>query len=419
MGVLRVDHPDIYDFVRAKRNSHRLTGFNVSVGVTDAFMEALTAGEKEFDLVFDGQTYKTINPQELWEEIMQSTWDWAEPGILFIDRINEMNNLSYCETISATNPCGEQPLPYYGACLLGSFNLTTYLNEGEFDSAQFKRDIPHVVRAMDNVIDRTIYPLKQQSDEAKHKRRMGLGVTGLANAGEMLGYKYGSEEFLSWAEGVLATLRNRTYAASIELAEEKGAFPAYRDEYTKSNFVRTLPYQLRKRMKIHGIRNSHLTSIAPTGTISLVADNVSSGIEPVFSHYYDRTIETFDGPQVERVEDFGYSRGVMGRTANEISVEEHLAVLALAQHYVDSAVSKTCNVGDDVSYESFKDVYVSAWKQGTKGCTTFRAAGKRYGVLKAVEEEETGESKIQSISEEAEGATACFVDPTTGQKECA
>ena len=419
MGVLRVDHPDIKEFVAAKRNSDKLTGFNVSVGVTDKFMEAIVHGYDSFDLTFEGQIYDTINPQELWDQIMESTWDWAEPGILFVDRINELNNLHYCETISATNPCGEQPLPYYGACLLGSFNLASYVVEGAFDYKQFKADIPHVVRAMDNVIDRTIYPLKAQSDEAKNKRRMGLGVTGLANAGELLGYEYASADFLSWAEGIFKILRNGTYAASVELAEEKGPFPMFRPEYNKSNFIKTLPYQIRKGIKKHGIRNSHLTSIAPTGTISLVANNVSGGIEPVFSHYYDRTIQTFEGPKVERVSDFAYSQGTKGKTANEVTVQEHLEVLALAQHYVDSACSKTCNVGDQVTYEEFKEVYVDAWKMGCKGVTTFRAAGKRYGILnEAVEEEAQAESQAEEVSTEDREVQACFINPNTGQAEC-
>ena len=439
MGVLRVDHPDIREFISAKRNSDQLTGFNISVGVTDKFMEALNGDGKCrgneyfdhrdscdcFDLVFEGKVYDTISATELWDEIMLSTWDWAEPGVLFIDRINEMNNLYYCETIAATNPCGEQPLPPYGACLLGSFNLTKYVKEDKtFDFPQFKRDIPNVVRAMDNVIDRTIYPLKAQADEAKNKRRMGLGVSGLANAGEMLGYSYADNEFMQWTEKVLACLRDYAYRASAALAKEKGVFPLYRDEYLKSNFIKTLPASVKKEIRTHGIRNSHLTSIAPTGTISLVADNISSGIEPVFSHYYDRTIQTFDGPTIERVEDYAYSRGTKGRTANELTVLDHLDVLALVTHYVDSAVSKTCNVGSDVSYEEFKDVYLSAFKQGCKGITTFRAAGKRYGILQTVEEETEEESQMESLEKETReeeitnNATACFFDPTTGRKEC-
>ena len=423
MGVLRVDHPDIREFIRAKRNSSSLTGFNVSVGITDAFMEALQSEEDNFDLVFEGKVYDTISAKELWDEIMLSTWDWAEPGVLFIDRIQEQNNLYYCEEIAATNPCGEQPLPPFGACLLGSFNLTKYVDNETFNFKQFKKDIPHVVRAMDNVVDRTIYPLKAQEDEAKNKRRMGLGVTGLANAGEMLGHAYGSPEFLSWAEKIFACLRDNTYRASARLAAEKGTFPLYREEYLKGNFIRTLPQSVQKEIRQHGIRNSHLTSIAPTGTISLVADNVSGGIEPCFSHYYDRTVQTFDGPRVERVEDFAYSKGVKGRTANELTVNEHLSVLSLAQHYVDSACSKTINVGDDVSYDEFKAIYTDAWKEGCKGATTFRLSGKRYGILntteETVEEETEAASETQgSHQESGEEATACFFDPITGQREC-
>ena len=410
MGVLRVDHPDIEEFITAKRNSDKLTGFNISVGITDKFMEALTNDlDSSFTLEFEGQSYKTICARDLWNKIMDSTWDWAEPGVLFIDRIAEMNNLYYCEDIFATNPCGEQPLPPYGACLLGSFNLTKYLETNDttsFSFNQFKEDIHHVVRAMDNVIDRTIYPLKQQADEAKDKRRMGLGVTGLANAGEMMGLPYASNEFMIWAEKVFACLRDTCYKASALVAKEKGPFPLYREDYLKSNFVRGLPASVKKLIREHGIRNSHLTSIAPTGTISLVADNVSGGIEPTFSHYYDRTIQTFEGAKTERVEDYAYAKGTEGRTANDINVQEHLSVLLLAQNYIDSACSKTCNVGDDVTQEEFKQVYIVAWKGGAKGCTTFRMSGKRFGVLNVVKEEE----------EEVE---ACFIDPTTGQKECA
>jgi len=412
MGVLRVDHPDIEEFIMAKRNSDKLTGFNISVGITDKFMEALTNDlDSSFTLEFEGQSHRTICAKELWNKIMDSTWDWAEPGVLFIDRIGEMNNLYYCEEIFATNPCGEQPLPPYGACLLGSFNLTKYLetkNTTSFNFHTFKEDIHHVVRAMDNVVDRTIYPLKQQADEAKDKRRMGLGVTGLANAGEIMGMPYASKEFMIWAEKIFACLRDTCYKASALLAKEKGAFPLYREDYLKSNFVRALPASVKSLIREHGIRNSHLTSIAPTGTISLVADNVSGGIEPVFSHYYDRTIQTFEGAKTERVEDYAYAKGTKGRTANNINVKEHLSVLLLAQNYIDSACSKTCNVGEYVTYEAFKQVYIDAWKGGAKGCTTFRMNGKRYGVLKAVEEE-VEEEKIE----------ACFIDPATGQKECA
>ena len=406
MLVLRVDHPDIEEFITCKNNSDKLTGFNISVGVTDEFMEALETGTP-FQLKFEGKVYKEVDPVELWEKIMRSTWDWAEPGVLFLDTINKYNNLWYCETLEATNPCAEQCLPPYGACLLGSFNLTQYVtHSGDFDYDQMKRDIHHVVRAMDNVIDKTSYPLPQQKQEAKNKRRMGLGVTGLANAGEMMGLPYATEKFLEFQREVLSCLRDECYAASAMLAAEKGAFPMFkRDLYLQGEHIKTLPERVRNLIQQHGIRNSHLTSIAPTGTISLSADNVSSGIEPPFALYYDRTIQTFDGPVVERVEDYAFARQVSGRTANEIEASEHMKVLLVAQEYIDSACSKTCNVGDHVKFEEFKKLYYDAWKGGAKGCTTFRASGKRFGVLNEVKEEEPK-------------AEACFIDPETGMKTC-
>ena len=428
MGILRVDHPDIFEFIRAKRNDNALTGFNVSVGVTDRFMQALTLKDDTFALEFEGKVVDICSARALWEEIMSSTWDWAEPGVIFIDRIAEMNNLSYCEEIAATNPCGEQPLPPYGACLLGSFNLTQYLYKvnsgddyGQFNFTQFKKDIPSVVRAIDNVIDRTVYPLTEQASEAQNKRRMGLGITGLANAGELLGYAYASPKFLQWSEKVFACLRDTAYRASARLAEEKGPFPMYREEYLKSNFIRTLPHSVRKEIKQHGIRNSHLTSFAPTGTISIVADNTSSGIEPTFSRSYGRTIQTFSGPRTDIVRDYAHARGATVRTSDELSVDAHLSVLSLASHYVDSAVSKTINVGKDVSYDEFKKIYTDAWEAGCKGATTFRASGKRYGVLNAttVEEEEKGASQTEEAQTEgSEASTACYIDPQTGVREC-
>ena len=423
MGVLRIDHPDVLDFIRAKRNNDKLTGFNISVGITDAFMDALENGT-EYELIFNGEVRGSLSAQEVWDEVMSSTWDWAEPGVLFIDRIKEMNNLWYCEEIYATNPCGEQPLPAYGACLLGSFNLTKYLEKEKkgyvFNFKQFKSDIKPVVQAMDNVVDRTIYPLKAQEDEAKNKRRMGLGVTGMANAGEMLGYPYASKEFMTWAEKIFACLRDNCYKASAMLAKEKGAFPLFRREYLKSNYIRSLPASVQSLIREHGIRNSHLTSIAPTGTISIIGDNVSGGIEPVYSHKYDRTIQTFDGPIVETVEDYAYSHGVEGRTADSISVNDHLEVLLLAQHYIDSACSKTCNVSGDVDYDSFKQVYVNAWKGGAKGCTTFRIDGKRFGIFnETVEEKEKVSGEAETVAQEEDKVEACFIDPATGIRECA
>lgn len=411
MGVLRVDHPDIEEFVRAKQNEDKLRAFNISIGITDAFMEAVR-DDTLFDLTFEGEVYKQVRARSLWEEIMRATWDWAEPGVLFIDRINDLNNLKYCERIAATNPCGEQPLPPYGACLLGSFNLVKYVRDGQFDFEQFKADIPPVVRAMDNIHDNTTFPLDAQRLESQNKRRMGLGITGTANAGEILGHTYGSPDFLAWLEEVLTVLRDEVYGASVDIAKEKGAFPMFdAEEYCKTPFIQALPQNLRRRIRRNGIRNSHLLSIAPTGTISLAADNVSSGIEPVFSHYYDRTIQSFDGAKVERVTDYAYREyGIEGKTASACTPEEHLSVLALAQKYVDSACSKTINLDAKTSWEEFKSIYFRAWELGCKGCTTFNQDGKRGGILT--------ETKEKGVEETDEEVKACFISAITGQPEC-
>lgn len=409
MGVLRIDHPDIEEFIEAKTNDHNLTKFNISVAVTDEFMRAVEEGT-DFNLVFEGRIYSTVDARALWDKLMRATWDWAEPGVLFIDTINGMNNLWYCETLAATNPCGEQPLPPYGACLLGSFNLVKYLilKEGGyiFDYEALADDIIEVVRAQDNIIDATTYPLKQQEIEAKNKRRMGLGVTGLANAGEALGYEYGSDVFKGWASRVLLTLANASYQTSALLAKEKGPFPMFeKDKFLDSEFVKGLSSITRGMIAKHGIRNSHLISFAPTGTISLTADNISSGIEPVFSWEFDRTVLEESGrPHVERVQDYGYRElGVKGKTADKCSIDDHLGILKIASRWSDSAVSKTINIGDHVTWDEFKDVYVKAWKGGCKGCTTFRASGKRYGILNATSSEE---------------GDACYIDPETGKKTC-
>ena len=423
MGVMRVDHPDIAEFIKAKNNSTMFTQFNLSVGVTDKFMTAVKEDDT-FDLVFEGRVYDTIRARALWDDILRSTWDWAEPGILFIDRINKKNNLWYCETIAATNPCGEQPLPPSGACLLGSLNLTRYIlakDEGRvFDYEQLRHDMPHIVRAMDNVIDRATYPLPGQEKEAKDKRRMGLGVTGVANAIEAMGYPYGSPCFLKELEKIMTVVRDSAYQSSIALAVEKGAFPLFDSRFLDSDFAKTLPEGIRDSIRTFGIRNSHLLSVAPTGTISLTADNVSSGIEPVFSYGFDRTIQTFDGPRVERVEDYGYRVfGVEGRKADDLPVMDHVRVLNLASKYVDSACSKTCNVGDDVSWEEFKDVYMAAYDGGASGCTTFRAAGKRYGILNASTSEDTATVEEEpDNSDFVDEGGACYFNIETGQREC-
>lgn len=449
MGVMRVDHPDIEEFIHAKQpgkdvqplwdlvaelpegaqkqqlimslqQTLKLTGFNVSVAITDKFLECVASGEP-FPLTFEGRTYREVDARALWDAIMRGTWDWAEPGVLFIDAINRMNNLWYCETIAATNPCGEQPLPPYGACLLGSFNLVKYIfKDGAgryaFDWDQYREDIPQVVRAMDNVVDRAIYPLPQQKQEAKDKRRMGLGITGLANAAEALGHEYGSPAFLAFEAEVLDTLRDESYLASAHIAKVKGSFPKFdKDKYLQGQFIKTLREDVRDAIAKYGIRNSHLTSIAPTGTISLCADNVSSGIEPVFAYSFDRTVIEFSGPRVETVEDYGARVfGVRGKACSRVTVQEHVAALTVAAQRVDSAVSKTCNVPSDIIWEDFKNVYVSAWEGGAKGCTTFRLGGKRSGIL--VVKDDGGEPEADAPAEEP--ASQCRIDPATGRSEC-
>lgn len=412
MAVLRVDHPDIETFIAAKQDGTSLTAFNLSVAVTDEFMDAVCGGAP-FTLRFGSKMYKTVDARALWDKIMRSTWDWGEPGVLFIDRINNGNPAQYCEDIAATNPCGEQPLPPYGACLLGSYNLVKYIkpvaspcsHEFYFDYDQLAQDVPPVVRAMDNIIDTAVYPDSKQSMSALSMRRMGLGVTGLANAGEALGLRYGSPEFLAWQREVHRTLAVNAYSASADLAAEKGPFPSWdAEKYGEGCEVFSqLPEEIKEKVRLQGLRNSHLLSFAPCGTISLFADNVSSGIEPPFSHFFDRVIQTDEGPRVERVEDYAYRVwGIEGKTADECTVDDHLNVLLEASKWVDSAVSKTCNVGDDVSWENFKHIYMRAWVGKAKGITTFRAAGKRMGILTKVEGDEP---------------QACFIDER-GNKTC-
>jgi ribonucleoside-diphosphate reductase alpha chain len=415
MGVLRVDHPDVEEFIRAKQNSTALTGFNISLAITDEFMDAV-AGHHEFDLRFGDKVYQTLDAAELWEKIMRSTWDYAEPGVIFIDTINRMNNLWYCETIAATNPCGEQPLPPFGACLLGSFNLPRYLKArpvavGEapyyFDFDQLIADVAPVVRAMDNVIDRTRYPLAEQRAEALSKRRMGLGDMGLANAGEACGYAYGSPEFLDFERKVLSTINTESYRQSALLAKEKGSFPLFDAErYLKGEFIKRLPPDVQDLIRTYGIRNSHLTSIAPTGTISMCADNVSGGIEPVFSYELTRQINTPTGAKLVTVQDYGVAfLGVKGKLAADVTADEHISVLAAAQEFVDSAVSKTINMTGAMPWPDFKAVYEKAWVLGCKGCATFNVDGKRGALL----------VPTKSVVE----ANFCLTpDPSTGQTEC-
>jgi len=407
MGMLRVDHPDIEEFIRAKKNDKDLTNFNVSVAVTDEFMKAVEKDDS-FDLQYKGEKHRTINARMLWDEIMRNNWDWAEPGVIFIDRVNEDNPLNYCETISATNPCGEQPLPPFGACLLGSFNLVKYVEDDQFNFAKMKEDIPHIVRAMDNVIDRTKYPLEEQHRDHQDKRRMGLGITALANTFTLLGMSYGSPESIKLTKKIMQTLTHSAYEASSDLAVEKGSFPLYEEEgYMASGFISRLPKDLQDKIRKQGIRNSHLTSIAPTGTISFCADNVSSGIEPVFAHEYDRTVQLPEGPIVMKMKDYVWNMfEKKGEQTSDLTTDDHLNIQIAVQPFIDSACSKTINVGDAVTFAEFKEVYLKGWKGKLKGVTTFRLAGKRYGILNVSEEKDTDEG------------AACFIDPETGQKEC-
>lgn len=422
MGVLRVDHPDIETFIRAKQNTDRLTGFNISVGITDEFMRAVAA-DVDFPLCFQGKVWNVVRARVLWDMIMRSTYDWAEPGVLFIDTINQMNNLWYCEQIAATNPCGEQPLPPYGACLLGSFNLVAYLSHNVdgvtrsrpgFDMRQFSLDVRHVVRAMDNIIDRAIYPLYEQEKEAKSKRRMGLGVTGLANTIEAMGYSYGTPNFLGLMNQLLCVLRDNAYIESCNLAEEKGSFQLFdRDKYIAGDYIQTLPEYIQERIYTRGIRNSHLTSIAPTGSISLFAGNVSSGIEPVFAREVERTVHTLDGIKQLTLVDYGLlAFDTEPKPAAEVTPQEHLDVLLVASSIVDSAVSKTCNVPKDIPWNDFKRIYSDAWDGGAKGCTTYRVGGSREGILKEVK----APLPTEDFADEA--PSHCFFNAEIGKNEC-
>jgi ribonucleoside-diphosphate reductase alpha chain len=402
MATLRVDHPDIEDFVAAKRTPGRLSNFNLSVLVSDAFMEAVKA-DADWNLRFGGKIYRTVKAKALWDRIMHSTYDYAEPGVIFIDRINQQNNLAYCETIAATNPCGEQPLPPYGACLLGSINLAKLIrhpfeDDAALDMAELERLTATAVRMMDNAIDVSRFPLPAQQAEAKAKRRIGLGVTGLADALIFCRLRYGSPDSIALIKTWLAAISHAAYRASVELAREKGAFPLFdAREYLARPHVAALPDDIRDGIARYGIRNALLTSIAPTGTISLFADNVSSGIEPVFAYSYSRKVLQPDGNKREEIVSDYAMRAFQARfgadaalpayfvTAQTLSPSDHLAVQAAAQPFIDSAISKTINVPAAISFEDFAHVYLEAYESGCKGCTTYRPNDVTGSVL-SVEE---------------------------------
>ena len=411
MGVLRVDHPDVLEFITAKRTPGRWNNFNVSVAVTDAFVRAVEAQE-DWHLVHraqpgveqiargahqrdDGQwIYQTLPAHDLWDTLMRSAYDFAEPGILFLDRIGDDNNLRALETLSATNPCGEQPLPPYGCCDLGPLILPRFVrnpfNQGGpagLDFESLRRSAALQVRALDNVLDLTYWPLPQQQQEAQAKRRIGVGFTGLGDALVMLGLRYDSASGREMAARIAMNLRDATYSASVELAQERGAFPLF-DATTylaDGTFASRLPDAIQQAIRAHGIRNSHLLSVAPTGTVSLAfADNASNGIEPAFSWTYTRKKRQADGSTASyEVHDHAWRvfKALGGDTAHlpesfvsalEMSAHDHIAMMQAVQPFIDTAISKTVNVAADYPYEDFKDLYLQAWRARLKGLATYR-----------------------------------------------
>ncbi len=418
MATMRCDHPDIEDFITAKQDAARLRMFNLSVLVTDDFMDAVKA-EAPWDLVFGGEVVRTVKALDLWNLIMRSTYDFAEPGVIFIDRINAANNLSYCETIAATNPCGEQPLPPYGACLLGSINLARLVAEpfephAELDIEALDDLVRTAVRMMDNVVDASRFPLEAQRQEALAKRRIGLGVTGLADALLMVGSRYGSEEAARLTDRWLHAIARAAYLASVDLAKEKGSFPLFdADAFLASGAMQDMDEDVRDAIREHGIRNALLTSIAPTGTISLYAGNVSSGIEPVFAYAYTRKVLQKDGSRTEEeVVDYAVQlwREKFGDVdlpdhfvnAQTLAPLDHVRMQAAAQKWVDSSISKTINCPEDISFDDFKEVYMAAWDQGCKGCTTYRPNDVTGSVLSISSQNEAEDDKPVAVPEGGE-----------------
>jgi ribonucleoside-diphosphate reductase alpha chain len=412
MATLRCDHPDIEEFVTAKQQPGQLRRFNLSIQVTDAFMAAARS-DAEWPLVFpaaafdgDGETVlrewpgearavpcrviRRVRARQLWDRILQATYDYSEPGVLFIDRINQVNNLWYCERITATNPCGEIPLPPYGACDLGSLNLTCFVRspftpEARIDFESLADTAQIAVRLLDNVIDASQFPLPEQAENAQRARRIGLGITGLADVLVMLGLTYGSDRSISLAADIMRCICHAAYRASIALAKEKTSFPYFeRDRYLQSPFIRSLPQDIQEGISAYGIRNSHLIAIAPTGTISLLGGNVSSGLEPIFAASYNRKVLVENGTTKDFVltdyalhrwrESSGQAKGlpVGFVTASELPVRAHIAMQAALQPFVDNSISKTINVPSNCPFSEFKQIYDLAYDHGLKGCTTFR-----------------------------------------------
>ena len=430
MATMRCDHPDIEAFIEAKQDAARLRMFNLSVLVTDPFMAAVKA-DGPWELTFGGTVYKTLPARDLWNKIMRATFDYAEPGVIFIDRINQMNNLAYAETIAATNPCGEQPLPPYGACLLGSVNLARLVDDpfgkkAKLDLVALDDLVRTAVRMMDNTVDASRFPLPQQEAEAQAKRRIGLGVTGLADALLMVGLRYGSAEAAKATEAWMHAIARSAYLASVDLAREKGAFPLFdAGKFLASGTMQQMDGDVREAIAKHGIRNALLTSIAPTGTISLYAGNVSSGIEPVFAYAYKRKVLQKDGSRTEEeVVDYAVQlwRERFGDkalpeyfvNAQTLPPMDHVRMQAAAQKWIDSSISKTINCPEDMSFEAFKDVYMAAWDQGCKGCTTYRPNAVTGSVLTVSETSEAapGEAAAQVRSgQPADGEVIYLSEP--------
>jgi ribonucleoside-diphosphate reductase alpha chain len=410
MATLRCDHPDIEAFIDAKHDSRVLRHFNLSVLVTDAFMEAVSR-DQDWALVFPAEddtetdalvrqwsdrlepvrcrVYRRVRARVLWDRLMRATYEYAEPGVLFIDRINEFNNLRYRELISATNPCGEIPLPPYGACDLGSINLTAFVHdpfsrEARLDLDGIRETAAIASRMMDNVIDASQFPLDRQATQARGSRRIGLGLTGLADTLAMLGLHYAEAPARELAARVMQLICHTAYRTSVELAREKGSFPFFeREKYLQGKFIRGLPHEIRDDIARHGLRNSHLTAIAPTGTISLLANNISSGLEPMYEYSYTRRVLELDGTYTEHeLTDYAVRRWRERHgkeklpptfvNTRSLAPAAHLGMQAALQPFVDNSISKTINVPRDYGFEDFKEIYERAYHLGLKGCTTFR-----------------------------------------------
>lgn len=405
MGIMNVDHPDIEQFIDAKMEKDAYRQFNLSVGITDSFMDAVNSNST-WDLVFGGKVYKTLQAIDLWEKITRNAYESAEPGIIFIDRLNQNNNLHYCEKIEATNPCAEQPLPPYGLCTLGSFNLMAYVyttgGSLQFNFDALKKDIYCFVEAYDNIFDDAVYAIPEHEIEAKNKRRIGLGMTGIANAIEILLQRpsYGEKDFCEILNTICSFTTNHAYRASVELAKKRGPFPLFDPiKYMESPFIQSLEGSLQREIELHGIRNSHLISFAPCGTISQCAWNVSSGVEPIFYHSVDREVYMKEGKVKVTLNDFAYRQfGFKGKTLEDVTIEQHLNVAKTAQRWCDSAISKTVNVAASCSYEEYQNIYLEAYNAGLKGLTVFRPTALRGAVIVKAEEPKLDEELIEELT---------------------